>query len=147
MSAVMTAELIGTLEYVSVLVKDQNAALAFYRDVLGFEVSDDENYGTGQRWLSVRPPGSQTRLVLFADPQAAEEEGGCCGSGGCGSCGPSYTWTGMVLGSSDIHGACESLAGRGVKILQEPQEKPWGVIDALFADLDGNVFNLVQRKG
>jgi catechol 2,3-dioxygenase-like lactoylglutathione lyase family enzyme len=48
MSAVMTAELIGTLEYVSVLVKDQDAALAFYRDVLGFEVSDDDNYGSGQ---------------------------------------------------------------------------------------------------
>jgi predicted enzyme related to lactoylglutathione lyase len=145
MSAVMTAELIGSLEYVSVLVKDQDSALAFYRDVLGFEVSDDETYGTGQRWLSVRPAGSATRIVLFADPHAAEEEG-CCGSGGCGSCGPSYTWTGMVLGTSDVRGACESLAGRGVKILQEPQEKPWGVIDALFADSDGNVFNLVQRQ-
>lgn len=145
---VETGTLISGLDYVTVMVKNQDAALAFYTQVLGFEVSDDENFGAGQRWLTVGPAGAQTRMVLFTDPHMAEEEGGgCCGSGGCGSCGVEYAWTGMVMRTDDIAGAYETLQTRGVTFLQPPQEKPWGVIDALFADPDGNVFNLVQRKG
>ena len=143
MSAVATKQLISHLEYVSVQVKDQEAARRFYTEGLGFEVDEDKSYPDGQRWLTVRAPGSQTKLVLFADPQSAEE-GGCCGSGGCGSCGPSYAWTGMVLGTDDVQAAYDELSGRGVTFLQEPQDKPWGK-DALFADPDGNVFNLVQK--
>ncbi len=143
-----TGLLISSLDYVTVMVKDQDAALRFYTEVLGFQASDDEQFGSGQRWLTVGLPGAQTRLVLFADPHAhAEEEGGCCGSGGCGSCGGvEYAWTGMVMRTDDINAAFENLQGKGVTFLQPPQEKSWGVIDALFADLDGNVFNLVQRK-
>jgi catechol 2,3-dioxygenase-like lactoylglutathione lyase family enzyme len=143
MSAVATKTLITHLEYVSVQVKDQEAARNFYVDVLGFEVDEDKSYPDGQRWLTVKAPGAQTKLVLFADPHA-HEEGGCCGSGGCGSCGPSYAWTGMVLGTEDVQAAYDELSGRGVTFLQEPQEKPWGK-DALLADPDGNVFNLVQK--
>lgn len=151
MMTTATAErtLITGLDYATVLVKNQEVSLRFYTEVLGFEKADDEQYGNGQRWLSVRAPGAQTKLVLFTDPHAheeAEEEGGCCGSGGCGSCGTSYAWTGMVLGTADIQASFETLRERGVKFLQGPEEKPWGVIDALFSDPDGNVFNLVQRK-
>jgi len=150
MSTLVSTErtLISGLDYATVLVKQQESALRFYTEVLGFEKADDEQYGTGQRWLSVRPPGAQTRIVLFADPHVHEEEdeGGCCGSGGCGSCGTSYAWTGMVLSTENLQASFEGLSARGVKFLQGPEEKPWGVIDALFADPDGNVFNLVQRK-
>jgi catechol 2,3-dioxygenase-like lactoylglutathione lyase family enzyme len=144
---VASGTLIAGLDYVTVMVKNQDAALRFYTEVLGFEVGDDAQFGEGSRWLTVGAPGAQTKLVLFADPHAHdEEEGGCCGSGGCGSCGVEYAWTGMVLRTEDIAGAHETLQSRGVTFLQPPQDKPWGVIDALFADPDGNVFNLVQRK-
>ncbi|MCC7477918.1 VOC family protein [bacterium] len=143
-----TGLLISSLDYVTVMVKDQDAALNFYTGVLGFERVDDEQFGSGQRWLTVGLPGAQTRIVLFADPHAHADEGGCCGSGGCGSCGSGveYAWTGMVMRTEDINAAFENLQGKGVTFLQPPQEKSWGVIDALFSDLDGNVFNLVQRK-
>jgi catechol 2,3-dioxygenase-like lactoylglutathione lyase family enzyme len=138
---------IGNLEYATVLVKDQAAALRFYTEMLGFEVSDDTTYGNGMRWLAVRPRGGQTKIVLYSDPdmQAHGEEGSCCGSGGCGSCGIDYAWTGMVLSTPDIASSFDVLRERGVKFLQGPEEKPWGVIDALFSDPDGNVFNLVQK--
>lgn len=138
---------ISNLDYATVMVKNQDAARRFYTEALGFEVSDDQTYGNGMRWLTVRPIGAQTKLVLYTDPDmhAHGEEGSCCGSGGCGSCGVDYAWTGMVLSTPDIAAAFEGLRERGVKFLQGPEEKPWGVIDALFADPDGNVFNLVQK--
>jgi catechol 2,3-dioxygenase-like lactoylglutathione lyase family enzyme len=136
---------IGNLEYVTVMVKNQDAARAFYTEALGFEVSDDTTYGSGMRWLTVRPVGAQTKLVLYTDPDMHAEEGDCCGSGGCGCCGTDFAWTGMVLSTPDIQAAFDGLRERGVRFLQAPEEKPWGVIDALFSDPDGNVFNLVQK--
>ena len=50
----------------------------------------------------------------------------------------------MVLGTDDVQAAYDELSRQGVTFLQEPQEKPWGK-DALLADPDGNVFNLVQK--
>jgi catechol 2,3-dioxygenase-like lactoylglutathione lyase family enzyme len=143
-----TALQISNLEYATVMVKDQEAAKRFYAEVLGFEVSDDQTYGNGMRWLTVRPVGAQTKLVLYTDPEAHEhgEEGDCCGSGGCGCCGTDFAWTGMVMATPDIQAAFEELRSRGVRFLQAPEEKPWGVIDALFSDPDGNVFNLVQKR-
>ena len=49
---------------VIVPVRDQDAALAFYRDTLGFEVRIDGAFGAGQRWLEVAPPGAATTLAL-----------------------------------------------------------------------------------
>jgi len=49
-----------------------------------------------------------------------------------------------VLGTGDVQAAYRDLSERGVTFLQGPEEKPWGT-DALFADPDGNVFNLVQK--
>ena len=70
MSAVATKQVITHLEYVSVQVKDQEAAKRFYTEALGFEVDEDKSYPDGQRWLTVKAPGSRTKLVLFADPHA-----------------------------------------------------------------------------
>jgi catechol 2,3-dioxygenase-like lactoylglutathione lyase family enzyme len=133
------------LDYATVMVKDQDAALRFYTDILGFEVGDDQRMGSGVRWLTVRPQGAQTKLVLYTDPEAHGQEGDCCGSGGCGSCGMDYAWTGMVMATDDIDASFQDLRSRGVKFLQAPEQKPWGVKDALFSDPDGNVFNLVQK--
>ena len=49
---------------VIVPVSDQDRALAFYRDTLGFEVRLDGTFGDGQRWLEVAPPGAETSLAL-----------------------------------------------------------------------------------
>jgi catechol 2,3-dioxygenase-like lactoylglutathione lyase family enzyme len=137
------------LDYATVMVKDQEAARRFYTEVLGFEVADDERVGTNVRWLTVRPRGAQSKLVLYTDPEAHDHgaaEDDCCGSGGCGCCGSmDYAWTGMVMATDDIEASFHDLRSRGVKFLQAPEQKPWGVKDALFSDPDGNVFNLVQK--
>jgi lactoylglutathione lyase len=142
--SVATRTLISHLQYVTVQVKDHEVARRFYTEALGFEIDEDKTYPDGQRWLTVKAPGAETKIVLFADSHA-HEEGGCCGSGGCGSCGPSYAWTGMVMATDDIEAAYRELQGRGVTFLQAPEAKSWGT-DALFADPDGNVYNLVQSK-
>lgn len=54
---------------VIVPVADQDRALAFYRDTLGFEVRIDGTFGDGQRWLEVAPPGAATSLALVAADQ------------------------------------------------------------------------------
>jgi catechol 2,3-dioxygenase-like lactoylglutathione lyase family enzyme len=142
---VASGTLISGLDYVTVMVKDQDAALRFYTEVLGFEAGEDAHFGDGTRWLTVGPAGSPTRFALVADPHAQEDEGGCCGSGGCGSCGVEYAWTGMVLRTDNIQEAFESLKAKGVTFFHEPKQKPGGITDTLFSDPDGNVFNLVQR--
>jgi catechol 2,3-dioxygenase-like lactoylglutathione lyase family enzyme len=144
-----SAALFGGVDFITILVKSERKALAFFTEVLGFENAGEAIFGEGQRMNTVRPAGGGTRIALYPDPHASHEEeqmggGGCCGSGGCGSCGTDYAWTGVVLGTSDVRGAVQHLAGRGVTILQPPVERSWGVTDALFADPDGNVFNLVQ---
>src|SRR3954468_14837663 len=64
--------MIKQVKFVSIPVKDQERALAFYRDKLGFEVTTDAPMGEGGRWIEMRPPGAQTRIVLFT-PQGQED--------------------------------------------------------------------------
>ncbi len=59
---------------VIVPVADQEAALAFYRDTLGFEVRLDGGFGDGQRWIEVAPPGAQTSIALVPESASAGVE-------------------------------------------------------------------------
>lgn len=54
------------VRFVSIPVTDQDQSLAFYRDKLDFEVVTDQPFGSGQRWIELRPPGSETLVVLTA---------------------------------------------------------------------------------
>jgi lactoylglutathione lyase len=120
------------LTHVTIYVKDQDAALAFYRDMLGFSVSSDEQFGPGMRWLTVRPPGGQTDFALWPEgnsPKGKQAAGG---------------WTGMVLKCDDLDGTYAELSAKGVNFPQPPKDVPWGR-DAMLCDPDGNEFNLVQH--
>jgi catechol 2,3-dioxygenase-like lactoylglutathione lyase family enzyme len=144
-----SAPVIGNVDFITILVKNESKAMHFFTEVLGFQNAGEAVFGEGQRMHTVRPQGGSTRIALYPDPHAAHEEqgggGGCCGSGGCGSCGVDYAWTGVVLSTPDLEATHRSLSERGVTFLQPPQARSWGISDALFADPDGNVFNLIQR--
>src|ERR1700760_1821085 len=60
--------LITQIKFVGVPVSDQDRALAFYTDKLGFEVATDQAMGPGQRWIELRIANAPTRLVLFTPP-------------------------------------------------------------------------------
>jgi predicted enzyme related to lactoylglutathione lyase len=115
---------------ITVIVAEQAVALEFYRDKLGFEVRDDADFMPGLKWVTVAPPGAQTAFSLWpAGAMGAEDKT----PGG---------FTGMSLACDDAQATHDALAAAGVSITQPLQQQPWG-LQFMFADLDGNVFNVV----
>jgi catechol 2,3-dioxygenase-like lactoylglutathione lyase family enzyme len=124
---------------------DPDASLAFYRDILGFEVRNDVGYG-GMRWIMVGPvdqPG--TSLVL--EPPAPD---------GCGKTEDEIraitemmakgTFAGINLATTDLDGTFEELAARGVEIVQEPTDQPYGVRDCAVRDPAGNLIRIQELR-
>lgn len=120
--------MINRVGTVAVAVRDQDKALDFYVNALGFEKRADEPMGEGARWVAVSPNRAQTTVALEAGP---EERIG--------------TWAYMVLECDDIYVTHEELSGRGVEFSEEPSEQPWGMW-ARFKDIDGNEFGLYGSK-
>ncbi len=126
---------IGTI---TVQVTDQDKALEFYTQKLGFEKRSDELMGPSQRWIEVAPPGAQTRILLYkATPEAPGAASYREAQAGIGK--P----TGMVLEVDDIEATFAQLKANGVSIEQEPQKQPWGWW-GVFADQDGNTYGVHQ---
>src|SRR5436190_6199575 len=127
-----------------VWVHDQDEALAFYTDKLGFEVQSDVTLPEmgNFRWLTVSPPGqSETAIVLMAipgppvmDPDTAEQVRALMAKGFAGT---------VFLTTDDVRADYEQLKARGVEFTEEPEERPYG-IDSGFRDPSGNSFRLTQ---
>lgn len=111
----------------TVYVSDQDKALEFYVDRLGFEKLRDDAFGEGLRWAQVGPRGAQTSIVL------AKDDGGQ----------PAGGFTGMTFWSDDVQATYEELSVRGVPFSERPTPQPWGMMQAMFEDQDGNAFVLV----
>jgi catechol 2,3-dioxygenase-like lactoylglutathione lyase family enzyme len=117
---------------VPVPVRDQDAALDFYTNILGFEKRMDVRFGEGYRWLTVAPPGGETQIVLEA-------------GFGSDSGAPARAMVAMVLETDDIQGVYQNLAAKGVRFTEVPTLQPWDMWQAQFRDLDDNHYVLVQR--
>lgn len=121
-------------------VSDQQKAVDFFTEALGFEVLTDAPYGEDARWIEIRSPGAQTRLVLSgADPdvRAAIRE----------RLGPmSHVW----FDCDDLDATFADLNAKGVQFPVEPQAAPWDPTGnsrwAQFADPDGNMYGLSERE-
>ena len=126
---------VGTI---TVQVTDQDKALEFYTQKLGFEKRSDQPMGPGQRWIEVAPPGAQTRILLYkATPEMPGAESYEAAQASIGKS------TGMVLEVDDIVATFAALKANGVRIEEEPAQQPygwWGV----FADQDGNTYGVHQ---
>jgi catechol 2,3-dioxygenase-like lactoylglutathione lyase family enzyme len=134
------------IAYTGVWVHDQDEALAFYTEKLGWEVRADvtvpelDNF----RWLTVGPPGQpDISVVLNAvpgppvmDAETADQVRSVMAKG----------WAGQVmLTSDDVQASYEELRARGVEFVEEPEERPYG-IDSSFRDPSGNQFRLMQVR-
>jgi len=121
----------------SIYVDDQDAALDFYTSKLGFEVATDASYGSGGRWLSVKPPGDPAEVELLLEqpdgPAAALQQARYDAGR------PSLSIT-----VDDCRAAHQALKGNGVSFSSDPSERPYGGIDAVFDDTCGNLINLHQ---
>jgi len=113
---------------------DPEASLAFYRDVLGFEVLNDVGYA-GMRWITVAPPGSSTSVVLHpptADPGVTEEEGRVIAE-----MMAKGTYASIVLATKELDVTFERLVAADAEVVQEPADQPYGVRDCAFRDPSG----------
>jgi catechol 2,3-dioxygenase-like lactoylglutathione lyase family enzyme len=127
-------------------VHDQNEALAFYTDKMGWEVRSDVSLPElgGFRWLTVGPTGQEDfGVVLMAIPGPPVMDGGTAeqvrdlmGKGFAGT---------VFLTTDDVHGEYEDLKGRGVEFSEAPEERPYG-IDCGFRDPSGNSLRLMQLR-
>jgi uncharacterized glyoxalase superfamily protein PhnB len=123
---------------------DPEAALAFYRDVLGFELRLDVGYN-GMRWLTVGPadqPG--TSIVLHppgADPGITEEERRTITE-----MMAKGTYGSILLATKDLDGTFERLQASDAEIVQEPIEQPYGVRDCAVRDPAGNMVRIQEVR-
>jgi catechol 2,3-dioxygenase-like lactoylglutathione lyase family enzyme len=124
--------MITKLTHVTIWVKNQDEAKAFYVEKLGFKVhTDDATTIPGYRWLTVQPPQQRELEIVLGIAREPEE---------IAAIGRQGTW---VLGSDDIQKDYALLKARGVKVHSEPNVNPYGT-DFVFEDLYGNTFDLVQ---
>ncbi|HEY6746693.1 MAG TPA: VOC family protein [Mycobacteriales bacterium] len=121
---------------------DPDAAIAFYRDTLGFEVRNDVGRGA-MRWITVGPPGQPgTSIVLFppgADPGITDEERRTIVE-----MMAKGTYGIVVLATKDLDGTFERLQAGGAEVVQEPTDQPYGIRDAAFRDPAGNMVRINQ---
>ncbi len=118
--------MIKRVKLVGVCVKDQEKALDFFTNKLGFEVRANEPMGPNARWIEVAPPGGDTSLALWTPPGFEDRIG---------------TFSQVVLRCDDLFATYEELCKKGVTFTQEPTDQPGGVM-AQFVDSDGNTFVL-----
>lgn len=121
---------------------DPDAAVAFYRDTLGFEVRNDVGYG-GMRWITVGPPDQPgTSIVLeppAADPGVTDDERRTIDE-----MMAKGTYARILLASKDVDATFERLQASGAEVVQEPTEQPYGVRDCAFRDPAGNLIRIQQ---
>jgi catechol 2,3-dioxygenase-like lactoylglutathione lyase family enzyme len=118
--------MITQVKFVSIPTRDQNRALKFYTEKLGFEVATDQQFDSKQRWIELRIANSPTRVVLFTPDGHENRIGGFFnGSFAC----------------DDVSATYRQLNARGVEFEGPPQKQPWGEF-AKFKDPDGNQFVL-----
>lgn len=130
--------------HTSVFVLNQDEALNFYRDTLGFEVRADMKMEGGFRWLTVGPKGTPDFNLILIEPCAgpmfdagtAEQIRELVGKGAFGI---------GVFETSDCRATYENLKSKGVQFMSAPTERFYG-IEALVKDNSGNWFSLTERK-
>jgi predicted enzyme related to lactoylglutathione lyase len=121
--------MIKGIKFTSVPCKDQDRALAFYTERLGFAVATDQPFDGGQRWIELRIPGAETKLVLFTPPGHESRVG---------------EFMAMSFWSEDVQKTYEQLTAKGVEFVKPPQRESWGT-SAIFKDSEGNQFVLSSK--
>jgi catechol 2,3-dioxygenase-like lactoylglutathione lyase family enzyme len=130
-----------TLGYVALVVRQYDEAIAFFTQLLGFQVVEDsaatDRLGRDKRWVLVAPPGSRGTKLLLARASTPEEASRIGNQTG----GRVF----LFLHTDDFWPDYRAMTGRGVTFLEAPREEPYGTV-AVFEDLYGNKWDLLQLK-
>jgi catechol 2,3-dioxygenase-like lactoylglutathione lyase family enzyme len=128
------------LELVALIVRDYDTAIAFFVDVLGFELVEDSpsltNDGRAKRWVVVRPPGAVTGILL-ARADGAEQQA-AIGTQFAGR-------VGMFLRVDDFDATYARLEAAGVEFVSAPRDEAYGRV-VVFKDIEGNRWDLLGPR-
>jgi catechol 2,3-dioxygenase-like lactoylglutathione lyase family enzyme len=134
--------MISSLSHTTIWVLDQDEALDFYTNKLGFQVRVDETMD-GFRWLTVSPPDQPEHELILLEPgppmmdePTAKQVKELVAKGALGP---------GAFQTKDCRATYEELSGRGVTFLSEPAERFYG-IEATLRDNSGNWFSMTQRS-
>jgi catechol 2,3-dioxygenase-like lactoylglutathione lyase family enzyme len=123
---------------------DPNASLAFYRDVLGFEVLNDVGY-EAMRWITVRPTGQGGASIVLeppaADPGVTDEERRVIQE-----MMAKGTYSGVLLATDDLDATFERVEAANADVVQEPMDQDWGVRDFAVRDPAGNLIRIQESR-
>jgi len=120
--------MIRGVKFVGIPVVDQDRALAFYTNVLGFRLLTDQPFSDTQRWLELGISGADTRIVLFQFGEKLKPGG----------------QLNITLWSDDVEATARELKAKGVEFVLEPKRMPYGTT-SIFKDLDGNCLVLSSK--
>lgn len=132
-----------SFKYCPVTVDDVDAAIAFYRDVLGLELLNDVA-SDDWRWVSLGFAGQPGLAIVLSAPGAGRspEDGDALHRLIAKGSGPGP----FVFGTDDLDATFEAIRASGAEVLQEPMEQPWGPRDCAFRDPAGNMVRFTQAS-
>lgn len=122
------------LALVAILVRDYDEALAFYVDVLGFQLVEDTPMGGAKRWVVVRPGDRGADILLARASDGTQAEA-------VGRQGGGRVW--LFLHTDDLDRDHGRMSGLGVRFTDGPRAEPYGKV-AVFEDLYGNRWDLIE---
>ena len=123
--------------HITLLVRDYDEAIAWYKEKLDFKLIEDTQISEGKRWVLLAPPGgSECRLLLAK--AANDQQAACVGNQSGGR-------VFLFLFTDDFWGNYTTILDRGVNFIRQPIEEVYGVV-AVFEDLYGNLLDLIQPK-
>jgi catechol 2,3-dioxygenase-like lactoylglutathione lyase family enzyme len=123
---------------------DPDASIAFYRDVLGFEVRNDVGQGT-MRWIAVGPADQPGTSILLAppgvDPGITDDERRTIAEMMAKG---TYGW--ILLATKNLDDTFERVQAGDAEVVQEPTEQPYGIRDCAFRDPAGNLVRIQELR-
>jgi len=121
------------MRFTTVFIRDEDTAIDYYTNTLGFRLLADNPTPMGTRFLMFDPPGGGAKLVLTR-PFREEDQPRVGG------------FTGIAWETDDLQATYERLTAKGVAFSEPPRQTPWGGLEAAFADPDGNAYMLHQGR-
>ena len=121
---------------------DPEAALGFYRDLLGFEVRKDVGYN-GLRWITVGPAG-QPDMNIVLEPPAMDPGLNDDERRTITEMMAKGSYARLILGTDDLDGTFDKLQANGADVIQEPTDQPYGIRDCAVRDPAGNHIRINQ---
>jgi catechol 2,3-dioxygenase-like lactoylglutathione lyase family enzyme len=133
-----------TIHYTFLPHSDPDESLAFYRDVLGFEVRNDVGYA-GKRWITIGLAGQPSMSIVLeppaADPGITDDERRTIVE-----MMAKGSYARITLATDDLDGTFARAEASGAEVVQEPAEQPYGVRDCALRDPAGNLVRINELR-